>query len=277
MLSSQDPVADRRYLGEVPGSSVVTPPTLPREMLLRYTDVPEGRIRTRVLGESRDGVPPVVVLQGMTVSDYLLPACAALATWTEVHLLDLPGYAGSGEATRWLDVRGYGETVVHWLERAGLDRPVVVGHSSGTQVAAWTGVLCPDGVRAVGLASPTVDPSVRSLPRLLFRWRLDARAPSPGLEQSHAPEWKRAGPRGIAHLIRVHLRDRLEDQVRRLPMPVLALRARGDRLSTDTWMEDLAGAARQGEWVLMPGAHAFVWLYPDAWSAPLRRLVERTS
>jgi pimeloyl-ACP methyl ester carboxylesterase len=276
MRGSQRPVADRRHLGEASGSNAVTPPKLPREMLLRYTDVPEGRIRTRVLGGPRDGVPPVLVLQGMTVSDYLLPACAALATWTEVHLLDLPGYAGSGQANRWLDVRGYGETVVHWLEQSGLEPPVVVGHSSGTQVAAWTGVLCADGVRAIGLASPTIDPSVRSLPKLLFHWRLDARAPSPGLEESHAPEWKRAGPRGVAHLIRVHLRDRLEEQVARLPMPMLALRARNDRLSTDTWMDDLAGAAHMGEWVPMPGAHAFVWLHPDAWSAPLRRLAERT-
>jgi pimeloyl-ACP methyl ester carboxylesterase len=221
-------------------------------------------------------VPPVVVLQGMTVSDYLLPACAALATWTEVHLLDLPGYAGSGEATRWLDVRGYGETVVHWLEQAGLGRPVVVGHSSGTQVAAWTGVLCPEGIRAVGLASPTIDPSVRSLPKVLFHWRLDARTPSPGLEESHAPEWKRAGPRGVAHLLRVHLRDRLEEQAARLTMPVLALRGGDDRLCTNAWVASLAAAAHLGEWVTMPGAHAFVWLYPNAWSVPLRRLAERS-
>src|SRR3954471_24912622 len=131
-------------------------------MVLRYTDVAEGRIRTRTLGRPREGVPPIVVVQGMTVSDYLLPACAELGEWTQVHLLDLPGYAGSGQPTRWLDVRGYGETVVHWLEASELERPVVVGHSSGTQVAAWTGVLWPDGVRAVGLASPTIDPSMRT-------------------------------------------------------------------------------------------------------------------
>jgi pimeloyl-ACP methyl ester carboxylesterase len=256
---------------------MLKPPELPREMVLRYTDVPEGRVRTRVLGERREGLAPVVVLQGMTVSDYLLPACAALAEWTQVHLLDLPGYAGSGQPTRRLDVRGYGETVVHWLEASGLERPVVVGHSSGTQVAAWTGVLWSDGVRAVGLASPTIDPSVRTLPKLLLHWRLDARAPSPGLEESHKPEWKRAGPRGIAHLIRVHLRDRLEEQVARLPMPVLALRARQDRLSTDDWMNELADVAETGKWITMPGAHAFVWLYPHAWSEPLRVLAERAS
>src|SRR4051812_39247960 len=246
-------------------------------MLLRYTDVAEGRIRTRILGRRCEGVPPVVVVQGMTVSDYLLPACAALGQWTEVHLLDMPGYAGSGEPTRWLDVRGYGETVVHWLEASAIERSVVVGHSSGTQVAAWAGVLAPERVAGVGLASPTVDPMVRSLPKLLFYWRLDARAPSPGLEESHGPEWKRAGPCGIAHLLRVHLRDRLEDQGSRLSMPVLALRARDDRLCTVAWMDDLVDVADTGEWRSMPGAHAFVWLYPDAWSDPLRNLALRAS
>ncbi|HEY3529676.1 MAG TPA: alpha/beta hydrolase [Nocardioides sp.] len=244
-------------------------------MLLRYTDVPEGRIRTRVLGQRREGVSPVVVVQGMTVSDYLLPACAALGEWTEVHLLDVPGYAGSGEPTRPLDVRGYGEAVVHWLQETGLERVMMVGHSSGTQVAAWTGVLSPERVSAVGLASPTIDPIARSLPKLLFHWRRDARAPSPGLEQSHGPEWKRAGPRGVAHLVRVHLRDRLEEQVSRLSMPVRALRAEDDRLSTDRWMDELVRAAGDADWVSVPGAHAFVWLYPEVWSEPLRRLAER--
>src|SRR3954453_13897622 len=118
MRSSQRLVADRHHLGEDSGSSVLASPKLPREMLLRYTDVPEGRIRTRVLGDPREDVQPVVVLQGRTVSDYLRPACAARAAWTEVPLLDLPGDAGSGEATRWLDLPGHGETVLHWLEQA---------------------------------------------------------------------------------------------------------------------------------------------------------------
>jgi pimeloyl-ACP methyl ester carboxylesterase len=254
--------------------TVPNPPQLPREMVMSYTHVAEGRIRTRTLGRRRDGVLPVVVVQGMTVSDYLLPACAELGQWTQTHLLDLPGYAGSGEPTRWLDVRGYGETVVHWLEESGLERAIVVGHSSGTQVAAWAGVLAPDRVAAVGLASPTIDPRLRWLPKLLFYWRLDARAPSPGLELNHKPEWKRAGPRGIAHLLKVHLQDALEEQVRRLRMPVLALRAEHDRLTTDRWMDELVEMTARASWVKVPGAHAFVWLHPAAWSEPLRRLAE---
>jgi pimeloyl-ACP methyl ester carboxylesterase len=73
----------------------------------------------------------------------------------------------------------------------------------------------------------------------------------------------------------VHLADRLEEQVARVGMPVLALRGEDDRLSTDGWMDALVGVGVDAEWVKVPGAHAFVWLYPDAWSQPLRRLVER--
>ncbi|RFU20411.1 alpha/beta fold hydrolase [Geodermatophilus marinus] len=250
------------------------PPRLPSEMLLRYTDVPEGRIRTRVLGTRRPGGPPVVVVQGMAVSDYLLPACAALGAWTEVHLFDVPGFAGSGRPTRRLDVRGYGEALAHWLAAAGLDRAVVVGHSSGTQVAAWAGVLAPDRVAGVALASPTIDPVARPWPKLLYRWRLDARSPSPGLEENHVPEWKRAGVTGALHLVRVHLADRIEEQVARLDVPLLVIRAEDDRLTTDRWVRALAASAG-GELVTVPGAHAFLWLDPEAWSAPLRGLAAR--
>ena len=250
------------------------PPRLPEEMRLRYTDVPEGRIRTRVLGERRPDTLPVVVVQGMAVSDYLLPACAALGSWTEAHLFDVPGYAGSGQPTRRLDVRGYGEAVVHWLEAAGIDRAVVVGHSSSTQVAAWAGVLGPERVAAVGLASPTIDPIARPLPKLLYRWRLDARSPAPGLEENHVPEWKRAGVKGVAHLVRVHLADHLEEQVARLEVPLLVIRAEDDRLTTDGWVRGLAASAG-GELTTVPGAHAFLWLDPDAWSAPLRGLAAK--
>jgi pimeloyl-ACP methyl ester carboxylesterase len=241
-------------------------------MLLRYTEVPEGRIRTRVLGKRRPGVPPVVVVQGMAVSDYLLPSCAALGEWTEATLLDIPGYGGSGDPPRQLDVRGYGEAVAHWLTATGTEDAVLVGHSSGTQVTAWAGVLCPERILAVGLASPTVDPSVRSQARLVAHWRLDARTPSPGLQRSHVPEWRRAGSRGIAHLVRVHLADSLEEQVARLRMPVLVIRAEQDRLSTDDWVDHLASVARDGQAARVPGAHPFVWTHPEAWSPRLRDL-----
>jgi pimeloyl-ACP methyl ester carboxylesterase len=250
-------------------------PRLP-DALERHRDTSAGRIRSRSVGEPRPGVPEVVLVQGMAVADYLMPALAELGRWTRAHLVELPGFAGSGEPTRKLDVPGYAAAVVEWLDAAQLGPVVLAGHSSGTQVAARAAVLA--GARAdtrivaVVLASPTVAPIARPLPRMLLRWRLDGRHEPPGLTDSHLHEWRRAGVRGLLHLVRVHLRDRIEESVAALTVPVLVLRGADDRLSTAEWARGLAAAAPSGRYQEVPGAHTFVWADPAAWSEPVRQL-----
>jgi pimeloyl-ACP methyl ester carboxylesterase len=246
------------------------PPELPDEYLVRFAATPQGRMRSRILG-APSAAPPVVAVMGMAVSDYLLPALAAL-DWTESHLLDLPGLAGSGAPPAPLDVPGYADSVANWLAAAELPPVVLIGHSSGTQVAARVAALCPDRVAALVLASPTVDPAYRSWPRVLLRWRLDGRFPLPGLEENHRPEWKRAGPRQIAHLISVHLRDRIEDVLPRISCPTLVIRGEHDRMLTRRWAKELATRAADGGFVEVPGPHTFVWRDPAAWSEPIERL-----
>lgn len=241
-----------------------------------YRDLPLGRIRSRSVGEFREGVAQVVVVQGMAVADYLMPAVRALAAWTRVHLVELPGFAGSGEPPHRLDVPGWAIAVASWLDATGSDRGVVVaGHSSGTQVAARVAAARPTSVGGLVLASPTVDPVARSWPRLLVRWRLDARREPSDLTESHKPEWRRAGVRGLVHVVRAHLGDPpLEKLVPHLPMPLLVLRGREDRIATAEWAQQLAHAAPRGHFTAMPGPHTFVWIDPEAWSSPIRRLTE---
>ncbi|TWF81998.1 alpha-beta hydrolase superfamily lysophospholipase [Pseudonocardia hierapolitana] len=246
-------------------------PPLP-DALERHRDTSAGRIRSRSVGEPGPGVPEVVLVQGMAVADYLMPAVAELGRWTRAHLVELPGFAGSGQATRKLDVPGYAAAVVEWLDAAQLGPVVLAGHSSGTQVAARAAVQAGSRVAAVVLASPTVAPIARPLPRMLLRWRLDGRHEPPGLTESHLPEWRRAGVRGLLHLVRVHLRDRIEESVPALTVPVLVLRGADDRLSTREWARGLAAAAPSGRYQEVPGAHTFLWADPGSWSAPVRQL-----
>ena len=85
----------------------------------------------------------------------------------------------------------------------------------------------------VVLASPTVAPTARPLPRLLLRWRQDGGNEPPGLTPAHLWEWRRPGIAGLLHLIRVYLRDRIEDAVPALDVPVLVvLRGADDWLTT---------------------------------------------
>ena len=248
----------------------MTPPSMPDEYLVRFTDTGYGRLRSRELGTAT-GAPPVVTVMGMAVSDYLLPAQAAL-TWTRSHLIDLPGLAGSGEPPRPLEVPDFADAVCEWLAKADLPPVIMTGHSSGTQVAAHVSATRPDLVAATVLASPTVDPKARNVPRALYYWRRDSAYPMPGLAESHKPEWRRAGARRIAHLMRAHLRDRLEDTVPRLRGPVLVLLGREDRLCTERWARRLADLADDGRLVVVPGPHTFLWEDPAAWSDPIREL-----
>jgi hypothetical protein len=90
-------------------------PPLP-DALERHQDTSAGRMRSRSVGEPRDGVPEVILVQGMAVADYLMPAVAELGRWTRAHLVELPGFAGSGEPARKLDVPGYAGAVVERMD-----------------------------------------------------------------------------------------------------------------------------------------------------------------
>ena len=183
------------------------PPALPDEYVVRFADTRQGR----VFGSPGDA-PPVVTVMGMAVSDYLTPAQAAL-DWTQAHLVDLPGLADSGDPPHRMDVPRFAEAVCDWLAAVELPPVIIAGHSSGTQVAAHVAATRPDLVAATVLASPTVDPKARSVPRVLYHWRRDSAYPMPGLDESHRPEWRRAGVRQLVHLLRAHLRDHLEETV----------------------------------------------------------------
>lgn len=241
---------------------------------MRFADTLQGRMRSRTLGTASHEGPPVVAVQGMAVSDYLLPALTVLSEGgTQTHLVDLPGLAGSGPATELLDVPGYAAAVIAWLDAAGLPPVVLVGHSSSTQVVARVAVQRPRRVGALVLASPTVDPAVRSWPRLIWQWRRDSQYPLPGLQQQHNPEWVRAGPRQLRNLVSVHLRDHLEDVIGAVRCPVLVLRGEQDRVSTESWARSLADLVTEGRYEAVPGPHTFVWSHPAAWCGPIHDLV----
>lgn len=231
-------------------------------------------MRARSVGQPRSGTPELVLVQGMAVADYLLPGLGAFAHWTRAHLVELPGFGGSGEPPHELTVPEFGHCVADWVRAARLGTVVLAGHSSGTQVAAHAAIGHPD-VAGVVLASPTVDPAARGPLRLLIRWRLDGRREPPGLTESHRPEWKRAGPRRLLHLVRVHLKDVLDSSVAQLTVPLLIIRGRDDLISTARWAHQLVTLVPHADYVEVPGAHTFPWLDPDAWSEPVRRFTMR--
>ncbi len=241
------------------------------EVAFQHRPTTWGEVRSRVVGTPRGGVPEVVVVPGLAVANYLEPALRELGGWTRAHLVELPGFSGSGEPPHPMDVPQFADAVVQWLAGGPAD-VVLVGHSSGTQVAAHVAARRAPSVRALVLASPTMDPRFRSTRRILLAWRRNHALEPPELDEQHTPERQRAGLRRVRHALKVHLADALEDVVPRVPVPVLVLHGDDDRICTRPWAQELAGLAPDGRFRAVPGAHSFVWTAPSAWSAPIEEL-----
>lgn len=239
-------------------------------VVTNYHDGALGRVRSRSLGAARAGVPEVVLVHGMTACDYLLPSLAAMATWTRVHLIDLPGCGGSGDPPHELTIGEFADVVTDWLGRSDLGGTILAGHSSGAQVAAAAARQSADDLAGVVLASPVFDPAYPGYLRVLFRWALDLNREPAGLERVNRPERKRAGLRRLVHVFRVHRRYGLAEAVTALRVPVLVIRGRDDALSTPGWAERLAMLAAEGSRIEVPGPHTFCWRDPDTWSTAVR-------
>jgi pimeloyl-ACP methyl ester carboxylesterase len=245
---------------------------VPDDVAIEHRPTTWGAMRSRTVGTRKDGVPEVVAVPGLAVADYLLPAVRELGEWTRAHLVELPGFSGSGEPPHPLDVPQFADALAQWLDASGLDHVVLVGHSSGTQVAAHVAAGKPTRASALVLASPTIDPRFRSLPRVLLAWRRNHELEPASLDEQHAPERKRASLRRVRHALTAHLDDALEDVVPQVPVPVLVLYGDRDRLCTEQWARQLSELAPDGRFRTLPGAHSFPWTAPGAWSGPIERL-----
>ena len=202
----------------------------------------------------------VLIVPGAGVRRYARPAVEALrgrgvAAW----LLPAPGGAG-GPA----DLERYGAELARRLASDSAE-PVelLVGLSVGAQAAAVAAAVLPPGrLRGLTLVSPTVDPRIRSTPRMLARWLAAGRLERPGLLAAQGPDWWRAGPRGLARVVRSSLRVRLEDVLPRVPAALAVVHAADDVICSHAYAAALA-ADHGGRLVVVPGA-THSWPYADA-------------
>ncbi len=100
----------------------------------RVTKIGDTSIAWTELGSG----PPIVLLHGLADSHRTWRLAApALATRFRVVMPDLPGHGLSGRPDAPYTLEWYADTLVAWLDAAGIDRASLVGHSYGGGVAQW--------------------------------------------------------------------------------------------------------------------------------------------
>ncbi|GAA3440508.1 alpha/beta fold hydrolase [Kutzneria kofuensis] len=194
----------------------------------------------------------VVVVPGLAVSRYLEPTVRCIeATGARCELVRLPVEGPP------VGIPEYAAVVAERIR----DRHVVlVGHSSGTQVAA--AVAREMKVRRLVLGSPTVDPAYRTVPRVMARWMIDGTREPASLGRQEFPEWGKAGLRRIWVLLRSMLRCPLEEMLDGVRCPVVVVRGERDPICTPGWVAGLGG-----EVITLPGMpHAFPYMDPEGFA-----------
>jgi 2-hydroxy-6-oxonona-2,4-dienedioate hydrolase len=234
------------------------------------TWVPVHGLRLHALVSADDpppDAPTIVLVHGVAVSSrYLAPLADHLAPRARVYVPDLPGYGRSDRPPGPdLTVPELADALVTWMDRAGLQRPHLLGNSFGCQVIADLAARYPDRVGRLVLQGPTMDPHARSTWRQALRWL----AVAPFERYSEVLVLLRdlwdLGPRRAANMIRIALDDPIEQKLARSAAPTLIVRGSRDAIVPQRWAEEAARLLPNGQLVVIErAAHTINYSQP-AW------------
>ena len=212
------------------------------------------RVHSRLLRPERRTRAPIVMLHGLGVSSASLgPLAERLAERSTTLVCDLPGFGRTPADGAWSTGRVAG-AVEEVLDRRGLGRVVLVGHSWGCHVAALLAARHPERVGALVLLSPSFDRAVGGAPGHVLRLVADAPMERPSLVLGGARDYLRAGPRRLIATLRDARGIHLDEVVTGIRTPILVVRGSRDPLTTGAWARRIAAAAPDARVAVVPRA-----------------------
>lgn len=227
----------------------------------RSTDVSVQRVRhgdvwARVSTVGHDGERTFVLVPGIGVAaTYFERLAPALNEFGPVHALDLPGFGGVPHPplARRMGIGDYAELVGAVIDQLGLDDPVVLGHSMGTQVVAELAARRP-GLSTIVLLGPVMNRRERRLPVAALRFAQSSLREPAQVAVLAAAAYLLCGPRWFSRVLPEMMQYRIEETVPRIRASTLLIRGEFDRLVPREWAEEIAEAT----------PHARAWEIPDA-------------
>jgi pimeloyl-ACP methyl ester carboxylesterase len=198
--------------------------------------------------------PVFVLLHGIGMSHrYYRRLQVLLARHGDTHAIDLPGFGGTPTPDRQLSIADYAGHIAATLEKMGVSRAVVIGHSMGTQFATELAVQYPDMASHVVLLGPVVDPARRTVRQQTLALGLDGLRESPLRNAIVLSDYARSGLRWYLTELPVMMAYKLQAQVALVSQPVLVVRGSRDPVAPRPWCEKLAATAPNGRFLEIPG------------------------
>lgn len=215
-------------------------------------------IQTAIGAEVSDSAPTFVLLHGLGVSSrYFVPLAELLARHGSVVIFDLPGFGGLPRPRRALTIRQFAAIVTVVLDELEVRRPILVGHSMGTQVAVELLAEHPDLGEAALLVGPVVNAAERRLGRLALRFAQSSVHERPRDAAVSVREYLVSGLTWPNLLLPTMLTYPIEARVADVTAALVLMAGEHDATAPEAWLHRLAAAATRSphtEVVIVPGA-----------------------
>jgi pimeloyl-ACP methyl ester carboxylesterase len=219
--------------------------------------------------------PPIVLVHGLgTSSRYMVPTARRLLNDFPVYAPDLPGFGYSSKPKGSLDIGELADVLANWMTAVGLSSAAMVGNSVGCQVIAEFGIRHKGRLNAAVLQGPTMDATDRSPAGQFIRFLTDLPREKLPEYAINAHDYWRAGIRRLLQTFQIALRDRIEDKLPRLAIPVLVMRGTNDPIVSDAWVRLLTDLLPNGRLVSTRGAHTPNFSEPDSFAAVIRAFLK---
>lgn len=201
-----------------------------------------------------EGAVPFVLIHGLVISSlYMIPLAECLAVEHEVHALDLPGFGRSESPAQVLTIPQLAESVIGWLEEAGVERCHLVGNSLGCEIAAHVAVKAPERVTTMVLIGPTLDPEAYAVAKQTVRLLQDAVREPARLWLNWLFDFGRAGIVRAVGTTRAMFRDHIEKQLPLVHAPTLVIRGGTDPTVPEQAALTMKRLLPRGELLVMEG------------------------
>jgi pimeloyl-ACP methyl ester carboxylesterase len=215
---------------------------------------------TRIESPARVETRPFVLVAGIGVAatyfEFLAPA---LAQRGDVYALDLPGFGGVPRSDdREPTIAFFADQVEAVIAHYGLDDPVLIGHSMGTQVVADILRRRPGLTHAV-LVSPVVDEAHPSLFAQALRFAQSATRESPHLAMTALAAYLLCGPMYFLTVLPHMLRYRMTLRLAGSRTRILFIRGEFDATSPRRWHSRLVAITPDAwRWEIEGASHSII-------------------
>jgi pimeloyl-ACP methyl ester carboxylesterase len=214
--------------------------TNPKQAAVRQVMIDGGATHVRVttLGDPDGRASVLVAGRGASETSFERLA-AGLGELGPVHLLELPGFAAVPRFRGPVSIERYAEAVERVLDEIGLDDPVLVGHSMGSQIVTEVAARRAQ-LSDIVLVSPVVDSAARTVSESIVRLLRSARHEPAVVRWPAITAYVFGGWHWFRHIVPQMLQYPIERRAAAVAARTLIIRGEHDALVPRAWVRRLA-------------------------------------